>query len=700
MAYVTTYTVNFTNQLDEEVEVLIQEKDGTATDPINYECEQLEITTNGEEQSPFDCILAKQLTLVFHVPEGDTAMDWSTLLASNYDDWKIIVTINGTRKEFEGFLVPEEGSVPFHDKPYSITLKATTGVALLKGVALTDVNDDNFNSEHTLIEYIAGALKKTGLALPIRCYCSYFNIAILEKGASLDNDLFGQIYLDYRTFLKDATTFVSCYDALKIILDKFCTLEQWNGMWQIACIGDKQYLRGDGFYVDYDENGENPAGAQVTENYAEVGTYKPLFAIDNDQVRSGKFSIKSARTEYEYKVWPEIPKNNVFERGTQIGSGTNPDSTTYKTFSINDWNQGEVDLFDLPNPAMSSVSQKFYRKSSYNSFGIEVGREIIGETISTDDLNHSFWLRSEGIPINKGDKIKFSLQKKFDNNFGSGGSTVFTIPAVLYIATASTAYYLDNNIDGHQTGVGRWRVAVNLAGQLIVEYPPGSNTTEYASLEVTSEAAPVDGTFYIALSVDGPIANTGANQYYKDITLEYLPFVAGGYIPVKGDYFERTQSIALPDIIEEDVKISDSPKKVFQGSLLFDNGGSSLILTQQNWYRYNTIASPNPGPELLGFKDLLNLARFNFQWRRMQSVSGTFRGLSYEPQNDIDNKLPISFHIRYRLTDLPDERYFVLVAPLKQDLIKGTTNVTFLEVSKDGDDGTQLQTAQELKYIF
>lgn len=699
MAYFTKYTCNFTNQLDEEVEVLIQQKDGSGY-AVNYPCEQLDITTNGEEQSPFDCILAKQLTLVMHIPESDTDMDWDTLLASNYDDWKIIVTINNTRKEFDGFLVPEEGSVPFRDKPYSITLKATTGLALLKGVPLTDVNGDNFNGEHTLIEYIAGALKKTGLELPIRCYSTYFNISILDKDDSIDNDMFGQIYLDYRTFQKNAVEFVSCYEALLIILNKFCTLEQWNGYWQIAAIADKQYLRGDNFCVDYDENGENPSGFQVTENYAEVGTYRPLFAIDGDQLRSGKFAIKSARTKYDFKIWPELPKNNKFERGTQIGSGTNPDTTTYKTFSIDDWQQGQVDLFDLPHPSMSSVSQKFYRKSSYNAYNVEVEREIIGETISTDDDNHSFWLRSEGIPVNKGDKIKVSLQKKFDNDFGDGGSSVFTIPAVVYLVVGSNAYYLDNNIGGSQTGVGRWKLAVNLAGQLIIEIAPGGNTTTYSSLDVLSEAIPFDGVLYLALSVDGPIANTGTNQYYKDITVEYQPFVAGGYIPVKGEYYERMQSVSLPDVIDEEISICDSPKKVLQGSLLFDNGGTSLVLTQQNWYRFNTIASPNPGPEAFGFMDLLNLARLNYQWRRMQSIEGTFLGLSYEPQNDPDNKMPVGFHKRYRLTDLPDERYFVLVAPLKQDLIKGTTNATFLEVSKDGDDGTQLDTAQELKYIF
>lgn len=700
MAYVTTYTANFTNELGEEVEVLIQQKDGLATNAINYEVTQLEIDTNGEEQSPFDCILSKQLTLGIYVPEGDTSLEWDTLFASNYDDWKVIVTIDGARKEFEGFLVPEEGQTPFHDKPYVITLKATTGISLLKGVPLTDVNGDNFDGEHTLIEYIAGALKKTLLDLPIRCYCSYFNIGILDKDDSINNDMFSQIYLDYRTFLNNPVEFMSCYDALVLLLNKFCTIEQWNGMWQIACIADKQYLRGEEFYVDYDSDGTNPTGAQVTENYAEVGYQKPLFPIGEDQIRSGKFAIKSVRTQFEFKVWPELPKNNKFERGAQTGSGTNPDTTTFKTFAIDDWEQGEVDLFDLPHPAMSPVAEKFYRKSSYNDYGVEISREIIGETIATDDINHSFWLRSEGIPINVGDKIKFSLQKKFDNDFGSGGSSVFTIPAVIYIVVGGSAYYLDNNIGGNQTGIGRWKLAANLAGQLIIQIAAGGNTTTYSSIDVSSEASPFDGTLYIALQVDGPIANTGTNQYYKDISVEYIPFIAGGYLPVKGEFYERIQTVNLPDKVQDKVQLCDSPKKVLQGSLLFDNGGASGVLTQQNWYRFNTIASPNPGPEAFGFMDLLNMARLNYQWRRFQSVAGTFSGLSYEPENNSSVRYPMGFHKRYRLSDLPDERYFILVAPMKQDLIKGHTNVTFQEVWKDSNDGTQLDTSQDLKFIF
>lgn len=680
MAYFTKYTCNFTNQLDEEVEVLIQQKDGSGY-AVNYPCERLEITTNGEEQSPFDCILAKQLTLVMHIPESDTDMDWDTLLASNYDDWKIIVTINNTRKEFEGFLVPEEGSVPFRDKPYSITLKATTGIALLKGVSLTDVNGDNFNGEHTLIEYIAGALKKTGLNLPIRCYSSYFLNANNNKTAGLEYDMFGQIYLDYRTFLKNPLDFISCYEALQLILNKYCTLEQWNGYWQICNIADKQYLTGDNFYVDYDENGENPIGAQVTEGYAEVGKYKPLFAIAGDQLRSGKFAIKSARTQYDYKVWPEVPKNNKFEKGTQTGSGSNPDGTTYKTFTIDGWMYGTKNTPSLPS--LGATTDTAYRTSTYDVFGIEKNREITLEDFTSGEKI----LQSDPIPVAIGDKFKIDVDIMYIGG-GSGTRNVF----YAYIIEDGTGvkYFLHHAYSGSVLLKPVWSVGVSNAIQA-----QSDDFSQWQSVNSEASAIPVNGTMYLAFA-----ANVDSvHPIFRNFTFEYLPFIAGGYLQVKGDYYLRSQSVSLPDIAEDNVKLSDAPRKLLQGAMLFDNGGTSKVLTLL-WYRFHSIATPNPTGEEKGFKDLLNLARLNYQWRRMQSIEGTFLGLSYEPQNDPDNKMPVGFHKRYRLTDLPDEGYFVLVAPLKQDLIKGTTNATFLEVSKDGDDGTQLDTAQELKYIF
>jgi hypothetical protein len=708
MAYTLTYRVAFTNEQNQEVIASIYKKDGAIPDEVqDYMCSSLEISDKSEGQTKYEStIITRELIMAIWTEEADE-ITWETFITAEHDEWKIIVMVD-EQLYFEGFITPDEGNAAFQDKPYEVIIKATNGLSLLKGTDLVDINGDDFDSDHTLIEYIAGALKQTGLSLPIRVRCAYFNEQMNDKGVSLSNDMFAQAKLNYRTFQATATTFVSCFDALMIILDKFCRLEYWNGYWQIKCIGELQYIPNLDYYVDYNSNGGFAFGNIESENHAQIGKAVDIYPINEDQQIYSRFAVKSAKTKFNYEIWPELPKNNKFERGTEFESGDAVDTDdldndgntsevigTYKKYTIDDMEQGIVDLFDLPHPAMVATSSQFYRRSIYNDFGIEIKREIMSDTEDLDS-NHDFWLRTEGVPVYIGDKIKIGLSKRFSNDF-SGGGTVFTIPAVVYIVVGGDAYYLDNNISGAESGTGRWRQAVNLAGQLILDFAPNQNTTKYGTLSVESLQIPFDGTLYIAFKSDGPSGSTGPFQYFNDFTFEYIPFTAGGYVKVDGDYWLRSQNKVYPDVADEEVRISDSTKKLFKGSLLV---GSDLA--EPTWFRYGLLIPPFMVTERRQFKELLNIARFNHSYRRMYALEGTFNGLNFSPENNQLVKYPIGFHKRYRLMDISPSRDFVLVPPLKMDLIKGWASLNLVEVinTANSDDGTQAGDSSSFNYIF
>jgi hypothetical protein len=178
--------------------------------------------------------------------------------------------------------------------------------------------------------------------------------------------------------------------------------------------------------------------------------------------------------------------------------------------------------------------------------------------------------------------------------------------------------------------------------------------------------------------------------------------MAGGFVPVKADYWLRSQNANFPDTADDVVQISDAPKKVLKGALLDSTGE----LTLPNWYRYGTTGSfPNNNPlsESRQFKELLNIARFNHSYRRMYALEGSFNGLNSSAENDQLNKLPISFFYRYRLVDMNDPREFVLVPPLKMDLIKGWINASLVEVRRVAGgttDGTQPGDSSSFNYQF
>lgn len=694
MAYVATYKIHFTNELNQDVLATIYKKDGDIVNPVpEYPCSSLELSDKSEGQTKFDStIITRELTLSIWTEDSDD-ITWETFITAEHDEWKIIVEVDG-QKYFEGFITPDEGNAAFQDKPYEVIIRATNGLSLLKDITLVDVNGDEFDGDHTLIELIAGALKQTLLDLPIRIRCGYFNAAMNDKQAGLQWDMFNQAQLNYRTFQASATTFVSCYDALMIILDKFCRLEYWNGYWQIKTIGELQFIAANDYYVDYDSNGDNPVGAIESESHAEIGKSVDIYPINEDQQIYSRYAIKSAKTIYNYEVWLEIPKNNKFERGTEIpgSSGTvyetdeNGDDTataigTYQDYTIPDWDNGTFN-----NPPLLPPIDSAWRRSSYNQFGIEINREIV---IAKSTTNTQV-IQSEGLPVYTGDKVSISLDFKLSFNFGA--QLTIAVATVYIVPNTGGNYYFWRDGAGISN---RWRRNGSAVESIFLEYADGTDHTKiYKTVNLTSQPIPVDGTMYIQLI--NVMDNSTPNQaYFRNFDFQYHPFISGGYIQVKGDYWIRSQNKVFPDVAKDEVRISDSPKKLLKGALLH-NG----VLTVPNWYRYGYLSLIFH--ENKHFKELLNVARYNNSYRRMYALEGTFNGLNYSPANNQLVKYPIGFHKRYRLVDLTPYRDFVLVPPLKMDLITGWVNLNLVEVKSTAisNEGTFLGDSSSFNYIF
>lgn len=701
MAYTLYYTANFSNEISQSVEVLIYKKDGDPVDVENYELYALETTDNSEGQTKYECIIVRELFVSLRSTD-DKTITWETFITAEHDTWKIEVLID-EQYYFHGFITPDEGNAPFQDKPYEVNFRATNGLALLKGQELSDVNGDPFDGDHSLIEYIAGALKKTGLDLPIRIYCGYLHLAMQNKADSLNNDMFQQADLNYRTFQSNPLSFVNCYEALKTILDKFCRLEYWGGMWVIKNIAELQYRPADNYYVDYDSEGNVVGGFVDSENYGRIGKDMDIFPVNETQQIYSRYAVKSVKTSFDYLIWPELPKNNKFERGTFIDEGPQNDEDdvdgdgdtseiigTYKQYTIDDWEFGKVVAVAGSFPFVLTTPDGTARtKRIFNDFNVEIDRQIIIDTPSSN----THWLRSEAIPVGAGDKIEISLEKKFRNDF-TGSGPVGSIVAYCYVVNDSGGEFwgLSTASQGGDIPAGIW--TQGSLGQMVIFYAEDQNSTKYASLNLKSLPIPVNGTLFVALACAGPSGSTGPEQIYRNVIIKYTPYVAGGYIEVKGDYWFRSQDVVYPDVIDDKVMISDSLKRLVKGALLFNNQ-----LTDPGWYRHGPVSNPLSLGESRHFKELLNIARFNHSYRRMYALEGDFKGLNFSPENDNGNKRPIGFYTTYRETDMSSVREFSLVPPLKMDLVRGWINANLVEVYHSSDDGTQSGTS-EFKYIF
>ncbi len=705
MAYHLHHTIDFYNSLNELIHIELHKKDVVPDDVTTLSANSFSVNYPTGEGDKFDPIISCEAKLSISLYSENTE-EFDDFIVTLPDEWKIIA-YDDSQIVFVGFLTPGEGRAEFQDKPHDISLTAVDGIGLLKGTPLTKDNGDNFTGVNLIIDYVLAILNKTGLGLNLRLFSNIVESSMQDRTQNTQADTFNQTGLHARTFLKNATEFYDCYTCLERLLAEYFSVYQWHGKWVILRVGELQESVGVKiWHTEYNSAGAIVGADQNLYDPGGVGRDRLIHPVEATQFIGSNFAVKSSRYTFNYGVWPEIPTNNKFERGTEFVSGpaidtddldNDGDTTeiigTYKDYTIDDMEQGVVDLFDLPHPTMVSTTKKFYRRSVFNPFGVEIQREIVSETEDLD-INHDFWMRTEGVPVYVGDKIRIGLSKRFSNDFSSGSSTVFTIPAVVYIVAGGNAYYLDNNVGGSQTGTGRWRLAVNLAGQLILDFAPNQNTTKYGSLDVMSLQIPFDGILYIAFKGDGPSSNTGPLQYLNDFSFEYFPFIAGGYLPVKGDFAQTSQNANYKDTIDEEVYISDSPKKVFQGALYREN---LTDLTTATWHRYGVTENRQ-------FKEIGELARFNNNYRRMWKIDGQFDGLKFTPANNPTVIEPLSFHKHFTFPDSAkvSGHYFVLVPPLTLNYSEGRADMNFIEVLQDGttDGNSSGDSHIPLQYIF
>lgn len=691
MAYHLHHFITFYNCLNEKLVIELYKKDVVPDEVTDLLATAFSVQYPTGEGDKFDTITSKEAKLSLFLQNSDD-QTFDDFIVTFPDEWKMIA-YDDDEVVFVGFLTPGEGRSEFQDKPYEITLSAVDGLGLLKGVPLTKDDGTNFTGVNLIIDYILAILNKTGLELNLRLFSSIVEESMQDRLANPQADTFNQTGLHARTFLKDAIQFHDCYTCLERILSEYFTLYQWYGRWVILRIGELQDSPGAKmWYTEYDNSGTILEAEQSLYNAGAVGRDRLVHPVEKSQFIGSNFAVKSSRYTYNYNVWPEIPTNNKFERGTLFETIDipGPPQQTQKKYTIDDW------LYGITNPSvgatqppngMLSTTDPAYRLSTLNAFNVETNREIVLER-QGDVAGHRF-LRSEGIPVSADDKIAISL----DYKTSAAGTGTRQYLMIMLERSSGTPYRLDQvgAIPSDGIGILTWTQTTAMRF-LAKSYQTGEDASVYTSFSISPPPLPVDGTLYVLFMMfDPPV---GRLVYYKNFNFEYFPFIAGSNAQIKGDYAQTSQNDNYKDTIDEEVFISDSPKKVLQGALYREN---LTDLTTPTWHRFNVA-------ETRHFKELGELARFNNNYRRMWKIDGQFDGLKFTPFDDGTILEPLSFHRHFTFPDstLLNGKYFVLVPPLTINYSEGRADMNFIEVlDEDSDDVNDTGDNHiPLQYIF
>jgi hypothetical protein len=692
MAYHLHHNISFLNPLNEALFIELYRKDVVPDDVTTLLGNSFSVQYPAGEGDKFDTIMPCEAKLSISLyTENDQEFD--DFIITFPDEWKMIA-YDDSQVIFVGFLTPGEGRAEFQDKPYDIALSAVDGLGLLKGVPLTQDNGTDFTGVNLIIDYVLAIINKTNLGLNLRLFSNITESSMQDRTQNTQADTFNQTGLHSRTLQKNPTEFYDCYACLERILSQYFAIYQHNGKWIILRIGELQESPGAKiWYTEYSSAGAIVGAAQYLENASGVGRDRLIHPVEVSQFIGSNFAIKSSRYQFNYTPWPELPTNNKFERGSIIPGATgdvfetdqNGDDTstqigTYQDYTIPGWDFGTFN-----NPPLLPGIDSAWRRTSSNIFGTEINREVV---IAKSTTNTQV-LQSEGLPVYAGDRVNISFDYKLSFNFNA--QLIIAVATVYIVPNSGGAYYFWR--DG-ATVTNQWRRNAFTVESIFLEYIDSSDKTKiYKSVNLDSQPIPVDGTLYIQL-INVMDNNTPNMAFFRNFTFNYYPFIAGGYLKLKGDYAQTSQSANLKDTIDEEVFISESPRKLLQGALYRAN---LTDLTTPTWHRYSVN-------EQRHFKEIGELARYNNNYRRMWKIDGQFDGLKFTPADNPTFIEPISFHRHFVFPDSSKlaGHYFVLVPPLTLNYSEGRADMNFIEVLQEGsvDGNSTGNTHIPLQYLF
>jgi len=524
---------------------------------LNGTGEPSKLSTLDNNEDPFTVIKALQLVKKFHSEAG---LNMNTFASGSDNRWSVHNYIgDATQTVFKGFLVLDDMSERFMFDPNEVVLTANDGLGLLKDIPLTDFDGRNPSSYNRIIDYIAWCLSKTGLQLQINCA---FNI----KNKGLIGDIripgigaqhfFEVNYLDAKTFENTAGTCINCYQVLEYILGEEAEIFQAKGMWWIVRKDEREHPTRGLYISTFDSYGtfiEN-LGERVYNKIIQKEE-KVFFSKEETNVVPSR-PLKSVELDFDYEIPLEIPDNVDFIRGSVIDDS---DPLT-KTYQIDDW--------DLVRWNAGTITSNAYIKRVFNVANYEIEKYVV-ITPSTSFETATF-LRSKPIYVGIKDRLNISVDFRFSTDI-SGGSDIFFFIIEPYLIDDNGKYWQLLNIN---RGNGyEWSGPFTSLTQSVIEehwIPNDIDDSKWRNISYAIDEMPANGRLYVGLMQPNQHSTSFDNLleiHYSNLSVEYHPFINGSYTKFKGQSQTVTQDGNYKAKRKKPVYISDSPKRLFKGSL-------------------------------------------------------------------------------------------------------------------------------------
>jgi hypothetical protein len=682
MAYGNKYYFTFNNELQETYEVWFA-WDGYAGAVTTVQASgnpiQLNYINNGE--SILEPLVTLEAIIQIRVPHNGT-LTFEDFVTDRDDEIYVTIIKGGTHYLFEGWVVAEQGSQQFKDPPYIIELKCVDGLGLMKNAPLSNSLGVDFTGRQSLAAIVGGALAKANNNIGLRVWVDIYEDSMDDRGVSDDADMFSQTFVDVRSFLDTEVKYLNCYDVLTKICSQHFIIFYYLNTWNVLRVADLQRST-PMYYVLYNLAGTvipstifTPVGDTST---AKIGQTESIFTHGEDFAnKSIEFAQKEARVVFDYKI-PENLVNN--QKLTRLGNLIAPLSGPgYAAYQLVGWSQKSGTAWAQVAASLKNA----YIKTEEDTYGYETQRYYVIEhdsTVTAGPLDNFIINDNTDFWVSAGDKLNVSFEHRLGTDIGGAGLISVALVAIWRDGTTGTNstdwHFLDNDGLWAISSIAIWR---DLTG--------AANGTDWQTVSVeTKHTIPVNGRCFILLGTGD--LSTPNEAHFKNLRIEYLPKIAGGYTEVRGDFNRYEQNPNYKNKIDENVFISDSPKRIIGGSL-FDDTGTALL--NPLWYRYGVA-------EQKRYTQLVAMGLYNLHYRKFRRIEGTFKGYDYEKEPG-GATVPIGPMTKFEFTDTGEAKQY-LCMNMRMNIKKGWFDGTFREIYDPAtNDGDEVGDENEFNYLF
>jgi len=371
-----------------------------------------------------------------------------------------------------------------------------------------------------------------------------------------------------------------------------------------------------------------------------------------------------------------IPSN--VEDPDFTGTVVNYDTVGYDAFCYTHFDGGRVagGTFAYPTSPPSAAG---YIRQVNDILGYQVDRYLVLEA----PTELTYFVTSKFL-IDKSDVLKVSFDWRTRDNIHTGSATTYEVAFIYLYGDDSSFWSLrclaDGSIPGNPTEWesvdSNFRSSPSNASNIVTS-PEIFDTDRWINVGVNqtvsnatlnSIKAPVNGSIEILLQFNN---NVGGTEYwFKNLSIEIVPFLQGAYTSLKGDYNFSQNSSTIKQTMSEDVQISDSPKRYFKGALVQSDGE----LVAPIWHRKGVL-------ETFRFQQGMERIVYNNVYRQLQKIEGTFRGLTWLP--DLTTIKQAGFINTYHFTQHPVPTKEFLLTSFEKNYASGEGRHVFVEILED-----------------